>query len=127
MIPVDQDTFGAWGNCLSACVASILELPLKEVPLFHDLNEPYVPQVLRLTSWLRPLGLRASEGSMPVIPIEDLFELDAYLPGDFYILCGLSPRRPHVVVARGGFIVHDPHPSRAGLVNADGFMVIGLR
>ena len=37
MIPVNQTTFGApGGNCFSACVASILELDIEEVPYFMD-------------------------------------------------------------------------------------------
>ena len=122
MQPVDQQTFGAWGNCLSACVASILEIPLDEVPLFHDPTSPvYVPQVIKLDAWLRPVGLCAVEYSL-ADPA-----LLAQLPKDlFYILGGMSPRqRGHVVVACGDNIVHDPHPSRAGLVSADCFTVIG--
>jgi hypothetical protein len=120
--------FGAWGNCLPACVASILEFNLEDVPLlFHNPDELasgiYVPQVVRLDAWLRPLGLCASEYllSSASPPEEDLFP--------FYVLCGFSPRgRGHVVVARGRepFVVHDPHPSRAGLVSADAFMVIAF-
>jgi hypothetical protein len=123
MMPINQTIFGAWGNCLPACVASILELDLEDVPfLFHNPDELtsgiYVPQVERLDAWLRPLGLCASEWRLShATPPED----------DFYVLCGFSPRgRGHVVVARGAapLVVHDPHPSRAGLVSADAFMVI---
>src|SRR5271155_626834 len=112
MRPVDQSTFGVWGNCLPACVASLLEMPLDEVPLFHDPSSPvYVPQVVRLNAWLEPRGLRAEEATFVPFPIEqmvvDLFSAD----GDFYILGGMSPRRRgHVVVASRRGIVHDPHP-----------------
>lgn len=98
------------------------------MPLFHIPGEAYVPQIVRLDAWLEPRGLCAWEGLMPPIAIENLFALDEYLPQELYILGGFSPRgRGHVVVAYGGYIVHDPHPSRAGLVSADAFMVIGLR
>lgn len=37
MKPVDQTTFGApHGNCLMACVASILEVPLDSLPVMFD-------------------------------------------------------------------------------------------
>lgn len=35
MKPVDQTTFGfPGGNCFSACIASLLEMPLDDVPYF---------------------------------------------------------------------------------------------
>jgi len=35
MKPVDQTAFGpSKGNCLSASIASLLELPIEDVPLF---------------------------------------------------------------------------------------------
>jgi hypothetical protein len=120
MRPVDQRIFGSWGNCLPACVASILEIPLDEVPLFHDpTSSVYVPQVVKLNAWLEPKGLYAMEYAFP-------WEATYMLPKDYYILCGVSPRRPHVVVAYGDVIVHDPHPSRAGLVSVDSFIVLGV-
>jgi hypothetical protein len=57
--PVDQTTFGApGGNCFSACVASLLEIPLSEVPYFmgdgpieqeYDWFNPFL-------AWLRERG-----------------------------------------------------------------------
>src|SRR5580700_3839101 len=101
MQPVDQSTFGAWGNCLSACIASILEIPLDEVPLFHDPSSPvYVPQVVRLNAWLEPRGLRAEEITFRPFPIELLYSDPFSTDDDLFILGGMSPRgRGHVVVA----------------------------
>ena len=36
MTPVEQTILGPQGNCFSACVASILELSIEEVPDFDD-------------------------------------------------------------------------------------------
>ena len=35
MIPVTQTTFAPAGNCLAACLASILEVPIEAIPNFH--------------------------------------------------------------------------------------------
>ena len=36
MKPVMQTQFNLQGNCLSACIASLLELTIEEVPNFHE-------------------------------------------------------------------------------------------
>lgn len=103
MKPVDQSTFGVpTGNCLSACIASLLNLPIEEVPHFGD-----VGQYEALTAWLAPRGM------YPVcfpIAAEDAG------PSGLHLVGGQSARGSHVVIGRGSIMVHDPHPSRAGLV-----------
>lgn len=108
MKPVDQTRFGApGGNCFTACVASILELPLSEVPYFMSDDPEGREWIGKLAEWLRPLGL---------YPL--LLSANAHVPG-MHILHGISPRNPHrhAVIAIGDAIYHDPHPSRAGLRN----------
>lgn len=114
MIPVDQTVFGApHGNCFSAAVASIMELPLSEVPFFMG-SDDWWPGFL---AWLLPRGWVAA-----YIPKEDLGGLR---PKGFYILSGQSPRGPHVVVAEGYQVVHDPNPKRDGLVGpTDGIFLL---
>ncbi len=103
MRPVDQTTYGRHdGNCFSACLASILEISIEEVPLFLG---PYWDDFL---PWLKDRGLwaslyRRSEGHVP--------------PG-YSIAGGPSKRfagKMHACVAYNGMVVHDPHPSRDGL------------
>lgn len=54
MIPVDQTTYGHTdGNCFSACVASILEIPIEEVPNTLGVNA-------ELMRWLAGRGLSAT-------------------------------------------------------------------
>lgn len=101
MKPVDQTTFGVnVGNCMSACVASILHLPIEEVPFFGADSSWFK----RFSEWLAPLGY---------YPMCIHYNPD-HLPAGFYILGGKSPRGDfmHAVVANGNTIVHDPHPSR---------------
>lgn len=130
MIPVDQTVFRVpGGNCFSACVASLLELPLAEVPYFMGtFDEPDGTWWRRFGDWLRPRGWSAV-----------MFNIcDGWPPPDqFCILGGRSPRDLlpramrrdagielpdgeellHVVVGRGLNVVHDPHPSRQGLLD----------
>lgn len=111
MRPVDQTTYGVpFGNCLSACIASILEIRTEDVPRF--VGEGWWP---RLLGWLAARGLSASTiaGATP--------------PPGFAIAFGPSTRLPgqgHTCVALDGNIVHDPHPSREGLPIVEHYVAI---
>jgi histidinol-phosphate phosphatase family protein len=101
---VDQTKFGVpEGNCFSACVASILHIPLTDVPAFCKYENWWE----RFNEWLKSYGYYAS-----IIRYSETWS-----PEGFHILSGKSPRGDfqHSVVAMGGDIVHDPHPSRAGV------------
>ncbi len=107
---VDQTTFGTdWeaddcGNCLQACLATVLGLPLEDVPHFvHLYGDEWLQEMQK---WLRPRGLgvmRAEEGTKPE---------------GFQLMNGQSPRGDfgHVIVSQDGQHYHDPHPSREGVV-----------
>ncbi len=118
MTPVDQTTFGVkrWpylpGNCLSACVASILDMPTESVPLFVKKTDPCDGiWAERLDKWLAEDGLGAL-----ILPASVVLAP----PEGFYILYGLSVKgNEHAVVGKAGRIVHDPHPSRTGLAKVD--------
>jgi hypothetical protein len=102
MRPVDQTTFGINdGNCFTACLASILEIPLEEVPSFVGAYwDDFLP-------WLADRGLSAT-----------LYRSDVYVPPGYAIAGGRSKRfagRMHACVAYNGMVIHDPHPSRDGL------------
>jgi hypothetical protein len=102
MRPVDQTTYGPDnGNCFSACLASILEIPLEEVPVFLGTHwDDFLP-------WLAERGLSAS-----------IYPRKEYVPPGFSIAGGHSKRfagRKHACVAYNGMVVHDPHFSRDGL------------
>lgn len=107
MTPVDQTTFGLpGGNCFSACVATLLDLPIDAVPWFNGADDWFGA----FNVWLRQYGLYALTFRYK-IPI-------SRFPG-YYILGGQSPRGSHAVVAKGMDIVHDPNPTRAGLVTRE--------
>lgn len=118
MIRVDQTTFGAQGNCFSACIASILELPLVDVPYFMG-DPPDDEWWGRTIAWLADRGLDASYYKF------DMRDPDA--PPGYTIVSGRSPRhatRLHACVARDGVLVHDPNPRRHGLRSITDYIVI---
>lgn len=123
MIPVDQTTFGQpGGNCFSACVASLLDLPISEVPYFMD-ETSGVKWYAQLDAWLAPRGYYALHFN---IVDRAAYDRENLWPKGYYILGGKSPRGDHAVVARGAEVVHDPHPSRDGLdpATVDGFTLL---
>ena len=115
MIKVYQDKFGENGNCLSACVASIFELPLRDVPWFADpagqKTDWYhtMREFCRLTFEREPIFYFLPQNRDGV---RNMYPLDR-----FHLICGRSPRGyEHAVVGFNGKIVHDPHPDGGGLI-----------
>src|SRR5690606_41102744 len=80
--PIDQTTFGfPGGNCFSACIASLLELDIEQVPYFMEPEDAWQENLVR---WLAPRGL------YPIL----LRVSDEWYPQVYHILSGQSPRRP---------------------------------
>lgn len=124
MIPIPQTQFGTdWkdpetvGNCHIACVASILELSLSQIPHFLAVGgeENWWKEQ---EAWLAKRGLGYIELQLPntAIPVH---------PDAFCIVVGESPRtgKLHSCVYKNGEIIHDPHPDNTGLITQD---VLGL-
>jgi hypothetical protein len=110
MKPVDQTVVNdSTGNCFSACLASILELSIDDVPNFMELEKKTVESWFVLAwRWLRERGYRIEVGD---------FE-NSDNPEGYWIASGKSYRYPdkhHAVVYLGNKMAHDPHPSRVGL------------
>lgn len=107
MKPVDQTQFageGAGGNCVQASLASILNLPLSDVPHFLEIANTPQEWEFAFEDWLaeRGIGFVRREGE--------------YIWDGYYLASGPSPRGvSHMVVYHDGNLVHDPHPSRAGI------------
>ena len=126
---------GIIGDCFRCCIASLLDLYADQVPHFcdYDWKDTSGRWFTDLNKWLAPRGLSYIE--MPVADggSDSVAKwLSAVIPFGFdayHILGGKSPRGfDHAVVARNGAIIHDPHPSRAGLVGpqSDGAYMLGL-
>lgn len=117
MTPVDQDRFfdkekGTRGNCLQACLATLLDFPLKAVPNFAEM--PAYAWQESMYRWLSFYGLDALQH----------FACDP-APNGVAMATGPSPRGVrHSVVFLDGVMAHDPHPSRAGLLSIDSYWTI---
>jgi len=120
MTPTDQEylhtpEIGQHGDCQRAVIASLLDLPIKDVP--HFLQEADGdPEIYwtQLQTFCRKHGY-----AYLTVPAKH----GAAFYGDegrvFHEISGPSPRGNgvfHAVVGCDGEIVFDPHPSRAGLV-----------
>ena len=89
-------------DCFSACLASILELSLDDVPNFAVDHEDWLGA---LTAWLAPMNLGA-------VFIE--FNEGLQTPSGYAVLTAKSPRGnfDHAVVCHDGVIAWDPSPNR---------------
>ncbi len=105
MKPVFQDLTQSKGNCFQACVASLFELPIEDVPhlmVFGHLWFDY------LQEWLEPLGYYA-------LDIQYNPSMAQWIKG-YWIATGVAKREIlHSVIYLGDKLVHDPHPSCVGI------------
>ncbi len=116
MKPVHQTKFGKPdGNCFAACIASILEVSIDDVPHFmgKDWQERWNAFLANFHLGLFCIAL--PEGTAP--------------PG-WSILSGVSPRAKalgeewlHSVVAFNGVVEHDPHPEGGGVLSTADWII----
>lgn len=99
--PPDADEFG--GFCWEACVASILEIPARDVIDVHevarDTDESW--------AWWGPFARWLAGRGMTVSQVR---YWDAGLPPRPYVAVGPSPETDsrHAVVAAAGLVIYDP-------------------
>lgn len=125
MIPVHQTEIhdpdnDKYGDCYRACLASVLELPITEVPHIARMQAEGKGTFWEIANeWLASKGLfvlqvRHQYGEAHPFPF-------GYCAGHamYHILSSPSPRQPdaiwHSVVACNGVMVFDPHPDQTGL------------
>lgn len=110
------------GNCMQTAVASLLDLPLEEVPHFVALPENQWWSAF--LDWVGKRGLRL-EMYAPRFPTLAEYAGGTLITGplsmvpkDKIVLAlGMAERGfEHVVLYQDGKLVHDPHPSEAGLL-----------
>ena len=105
---------GGGGNCAEACLASIFNIPLADMPLFHPLRNENEDHGVAREYWERFDELLRARGFYAV-----------YLEGDrqfdgYYLASGKSSRGCyHMVVYKDGQLVHDPHPSNEGIASVE--------
>lgn len=121
MKPVYQTKFGnKEGNCLAACIASIFELRLEEVPNFIEGDTGNGEWHQKLWDFLHSL-----EHDHVFYYIADPYKVPTFPKGRYHIIGGISPRGLlHAVVGFNGKIVHDPHPEGGGLLTIADYMII---
>lgn len=102
------------GNCLAACLASVLEVEIEEIPQFEDMGEDWTRYVMKYLR-SRRLDVQSVQAShwQPA-------------PGRIALAMGPSPRGGchHAVLWQDGHVLHDPHPSRSGLGAVEYFWII---
>ena len=114
MKPVMQTTTGPRGNCMSACLASIFEVPIEAVPNFYELaGDGAGPWWQAVRDWLKPRGF-----GVITLTFEDAALWDSLCLDGYHIVSGKSPRIEgsfHATVWHAGSMVHDPHPAQTGI------------
>jgi hypothetical protein len=121
MTPVDQEflsrpDIGQYGDCQRAVIASLLDLPISEVPHFlRDAGGDYHAFNDNIQKFLHSKGyLHITFDDMPnAVGCDESRTL-------YHAIYGPSPHGNglwHAVVGKCGAIEFDPHPSRAGLLD----------
>ena len=118
MKPVDQTIISSTlGDCFRACVASIFEFPIEQMPNFWEQTQNGEEFWKLSNDWL--VKNKGYHCITVQFEPKDLHLTDGIL----CIACARSPRgdTDHAVVWKNG-LLHDPHPSRLGLIeNPDTF------
>ena len=95
-------------DCLISCLASVLELSPEDLPtLGPEHNDGSWYDVVQGT--VRAMGWELVYTENAPVP---------FRPWGHHIAGGPSPRGckgGHAVVCLDGYVIHDPHPSRAGI------------
>lgn len=113
------------GNCYAAAIASILEVPITEVPnvevLFH-IEGSYWSEVMH--TFLNSIGWELCTDNRFMVFHDENYGLDSgtrqqkidYCKDKYYFVSGKSARGvQHITIWQNGKMVHDPHPSNDGI------------
>lgn len=126
MTPQKQTIFshekkGTVGNCLSACVASLLDMQIEDLPHFS----------WHMSDWFRILYMFLEDHgySVKMLPIKNNPDWKTEFNGidGYLIVGGGSPRgikNGHAVIYKDGQPFFDPHSDNTFLTSEDDFYVI---
>lgn len=108
---VPHDPPHSYGDCLRACIATIMDREPRCVPHFADNGVSGDEAMAAMRSWLITLGYAPFLAAWPGdIPLADLLDMMRILnPGSTYVLFGGTVGgADHCVVCQGGQVVHNP-------------------
>jgi len=114
MIPVKQTRYDEMGNCMEACIASLLHLKIEEVPKLFSYKTDG-SWIIKLNNWLNKKGLVYIEMIVPEEQSEVFFKDKDF----YYILIGQTRKNlniHHAVIGRKGEIIHDPFPVKTKFI-----------
>lgn len=96
------------GDCVRACTATILDLPLSDVP--HFVKETPGPDWYEV--WEKFMLDHGREVTIFMMPWDS--KPPVFM--NYYLASGMTERGvKHMVVMRDGVVAHDPHPRGNGL------------
>lgn len=103
-------------NCMQCCAAYMLGLPVDSVRDFERESHEGVPAWDSMEAFFESHGFTA-----------EMFPPTVEILGD-YLASGTTDRgTSHMVVMRGGKLLHDPHPSNAGLQSVQAVWLIARK
>lgn len=121
MKPVMQTEFGLKGNCLTACIASLLELNINQVMNFHtgtpdgcSQTDPEGVNIFwnNVHQWLNQNHF----GMIHLGDSDNVLETIGMIEG-YFLVGGKSPRGySHAVIYTKHGLAHDPHPEGGGVI-----------
>lgn len=113
-------------NCFQACIASIFEIEIEEIPNLapHEENGKWI---IVLNKWLQnKYKLNYIESYISLNEGQILFKQGT---GYYHIIIGVPSINKvikHAVVGYAGKIIFDPHPKKIGIGNSNKRMRVGL-
>lgn len=117
----------SYGDCVRACIASMLDMKPEDVPHFWDNDATTVDAMEAMRQWLAPLGLAPYIVSYPPVPVRELLAaVGSDNPTSRYLLFGTTgDGGGHCVVARGGEIEWNPAWAGGQIVTPMAVIVLG--
>jgi hypothetical protein len=108
MRKIKQNKFGKEGNCLEACIASLLEIDINIIPCYKKENWNILLNVWLIKNYgyyILPLSVKGFFASFQKLMKDTL-----------YIASGYSKRGLfHATIWKNNKMIFDPHPSNIGI------------
>ncbi len=115
MIKVYQTKYGLEGNCFAACIASLFDVVINEIPFLSDYQDDW-------DEYLKALNLVLRNKFGVVLVYGELNDWEDYLKENFidsyYIVSGDSNKGlGHAVIYKNGELFHNPNNLGTEIIN----------